>query len=78
VNADVIARARQEAADRLVELQGDRARLDAESRNVAAQTGPALRGDPTIRKVVELPGWIERRCREVAVNLADQAAFARP
>jgi len=28
-------------ADRLVELQGDRARLDAESRRVTAQTGPA-------------------------------------
>jgi len=38
---DVIAKARQEAADRLVALQGDRARLDAESRRVAAQAGPA-------------------------------------
>jgi hypothetical protein len=38
---DAIAKARQEAADRLVELQGDRARLEAESRLVAAQTGPA-------------------------------------
>jgi len=37
---DGIARARQEAADRLVELQGDRARLDAEGRRVAAQAGP--------------------------------------
>jgi len=35
------ASARQEAADRFVELQGERARLDAESRRVAAQTGPA-------------------------------------
>jgi hypothetical protein len=38
---DAIAKARQEAADRLVELQGDRAQLDAESRRVAAHTGPA-------------------------------------
>jgi len=36
-----IAKARQEAADRLVELQGERAHLEAESRRVAAQTGPA-------------------------------------
>jgi len=36
-----IAKARQEAADRLVELQGARASLEAEARRVAAQTGPA-------------------------------------
>jgi hypothetical protein len=36
-----IAKARQEATDRLVELQGERSHLDAESRRVAAQTGPA-------------------------------------
>jgi hypothetical protein len=36
-----IARTRQDAGDRLVELQGERARLEAESRRVAAQTGPA-------------------------------------
>jgi len=36
-----IAKARQEAADRLVELQGDRARIDTEGRRVAAQIGPA-------------------------------------
>jgi hypothetical protein len=36
-----IVRVRQEAADALVALQGDRARLDAEHRRVAAQTGPA-------------------------------------
>jgi hypothetical protein len=36
-----IARARQDVADRLVELQGDRARLDAESRRVAARSGSA-------------------------------------
>jgi len=41
-NRDTIAKARQEAADRLVELlQGDRVRLDAESRRMAARTGPA-------------------------------------
>jgi len=39
---DAIAKARQEAADRLVELQGDRARLAAEGQRVAAQTGPAF------------------------------------
>jgi hypothetical protein len=38
---EVNAKARQEAADRLVELPGDRARLDAEGRRVAAQTDPA-------------------------------------
>ena len=38
---DGIAKARQEAADRLVEMQGERARLDAERARVAAQTGPA-------------------------------------
>jgi len=38
---DAIARARQEAADKLVELQGFRAGLDAERARVAAQTGPA-------------------------------------
>jgi len=36
-----IAKARQKAADRLVELQGERAHLEAEGRRVAAQTGPA-------------------------------------
>jgi hypothetical protein len=34
-------RTRPGAADALVALQGDRARLDAESRRMAAQTGPA-------------------------------------
>ncbi len=34
---EAIARAREEATDALVALQGDRARLDAESRRVAAQ-----------------------------------------
>jgi len=31
----------QAAADRLVELQGERAHLDAENRRVTLQTGPA-------------------------------------
>jgi len=38
---ETIAKARQEAADRLVELQGARARLEAERARVAAQAGPA-------------------------------------
>ncbi len=38
---EAIAKARQEAADRLVEMQGQRAGLEAKRARVAAQTGPA-------------------------------------
>ncbi len=38
---EVIAKARQEAADKLVELQGRRAGLEAEAARVVASAGPA-------------------------------------